>query len=171
VIRKAKNSDAQAIADIYNYYIQTSVSTFEEEVVCVDEISTRIELVENYGYPWLVAEENGNLIGFAYATRWNKRSAYKNTVEISVYISNAVSSSGWGTKLYETLFSELRNHSIHIVVAGITLPNPVSIALHEKFGMKKVAHFKEVGYKFGQWLDVGYWQLHLSSDDPHENDV
>ena len=162
MIRKAEKSDAQAIADIYNYYIENTVTTFEEEIVSVDEISSRISLVQAYAYPWLVAVENGHIIGFAYVTRWNKRSAYRKTVEISAYVSRDSVSRGWGTKLYEALLAELQNHSIHIVVAGITLPNPASVALQEKFGMRKVAHFEEVGFKFDKWLDVGYWQLQLT---------
>ena len=165
MVRKAEKTDAQAIADIYNYYIENTVTTFEEEIISVDDMVSRISLVQNYDYPWLVAEEDGRIIGFTYVTRWHKRSAYKSTVEISAYVSKESVSKGWGTKLYETLFSELQNHSIHIVVAGITLPNPASVALHEKFGMKKVAHFEEVGNKFEMWLDVGYWQLQLAPEN------
>jgi phosphinothricin acetyltransferase len=108
-----------------------------------------------------VAEDAGAVIGYAYAAKWNARSAYRHTVETSIYLSHLSVSRGWGTRLYQTLFDMLRNQSIHVVIGGITLPNPASIALHEKFGIKKVAHFMEVGYKFGQWLDVGYWQSEL----------
>ncbi|PID45615.1 MAG: hypothetical protein CSB47_08185 [Proteobacteria bacterium] len=83
------------------------------------------------------------------------------TVEVSIYLSHQITSRGLGTQLYNALFSSLREKSVHIVIGGITLPNAASIALHEKFGMEKVAHFKEVGYKFGKWLDVGYWQVKL----------
>jgi phosphinothricin acetyltransferase len=163
MIRPVTESDAQAIADIYNHYIKNTVITFEEQTISQNDIGERIEKVIGSGLPWLVAEDNGAVIGYAYASKWNARSAYRHTVEISVYLSTASVSKGWGTQLYKAIFEILWQKSIHAVVGGITLPNPASIALHEKFGMKKVAHFKEVGYKFGQWLDVGYWQTELKT--------
>jgi phosphinothricin acetyltransferase len=163
MIRAATKSDAQTIADIYNYYIKNTVVTFEEQIISKNEIIGRLEKVINSGLPWLVAEDDGTVIGYAYATKWNERSAYRHTVETSIYLSSPSVLKGWGTQLYKTLFYTLRHASIHIVIGGITIPNPASIALHEKFGMKKVAHFKEVGYKFGQWLDVGYWQTELNA--------
>jgi len=163
MIRQAMEKDAEEIAKIYNYYIEKTVITFEEKVLSVGEFIKRIEKVKLLGLPWFVAEDEGKVIGYAYATKWNERSAYRHTIEIVVYLSNASLSMGWGTKLYEALFSELRNMSVHIIIGGVTLPNPASVALHEKFGMKKVAHFKEVGFKFDEWLDVGYWQLQLNA--------
>jgi L-amino acid N-acyltransferase YncA len=163
MIRAAIESDAQAIADIYNYYIKNTVVTFEELPVSQNDILERIEKVTGSNLPWLVAEDNSVVIGYAYAGKWNMRSAYRHTVESTVYLSNSSLAKGWGTRLYQALFDTLRQKSIHVVIGGITLPNPASIALHEKFGMKQVAHFKEVGYKFGQWLDVGYWQMELKA--------
>ena len=162
MIREAKESDAAALAEIYNFYIQNTVITFEEDDLDADEFIKRIRKVQSAGYSWLVAEEDGQVIGYAYSSKWNERSAYKNTAEVSIYLSEKAKSQGWGTKLYTELFSSLRKKSIHVVIGGITLPNPASVALHEKFGMEKVAHFKQVGYKFGQWLDVGYWQVQLN---------
>jgi L-amino acid N-acyltransferase YncA len=161
MIRAATESDAQAIADIYNYYIKNTVVTFEEQPVSQNDIVERIQKVRSSSLPWLVAEDGGVVIGYAYAGKWNARSAYRHTVESTVYLSHLSVSKGWGTRLYQVLFDTLRQKSIHVVIGGITLPNPASIALHEKFGMKQVAHFKEVGHKFGQWLDVGYWQTEL----------
>jgi L-amino acid N-acyltransferase YncA len=161
MIRAATESDAQAIADIYNYYIANTVITFEELAISKGDILERIEKVTGSSLPWLVAEDGGVVIGYAYARKWNVRSAYRHTVETTVYLSNSSVSKGWRTKLYTALFDNLRHNSIPVVIGGITLPNPASIALHVKFGMKQVAHFKEVGYKFGQWLDVGYWQTEL----------
>lgn len=161
MIRAATKSDAQAIVDIYNHYINNTVVTFEEQSISANDIFERIEKVAGAGLPWIVAEDAGTIIGYAYAGKWNVRSAYKFTVESTVYLSHTAVAKGWGTQLYSVLFDTLRKASIHTVIAGITLPNPGSVALHEKFGMKKVAHFKEVGYKFGKWLDVGYWQVEL----------
>jgi phosphinothricin acetyltransferase len=163
MIRAVTESDAQTIAAIYNYYIKNTVITFEEQTLSKNDIIERIEKVNGSSLPWLVAEDYGAVIGYAYATKWNTRSAYRHTVETSVYLSSSSLSKGWGTQLYKALFDSLRHNSIHVVIGGITLPNPASIALHEKFGMKKAAHFKEVGYKFGQWLDVGYWQTELNA--------
>ncbi|MFC6521833.1 GNAT family N-acetyltransferase [Undibacterium arcticum] len=84
------------------------------------------------------------------------------SVEVSVYLDAAVARRGFGTRLYQALFSTLRERGVHVAMGGIAQPNPASVALHEKFGMQKVAHFKEVGFKFDQWLDVGYWQIVLS---------
>lgn len=163
MIREATDKDAEAITEIYNYYVQNTVITFEEVDLHPSDFVARISKVQESGYSWLVAEENGTVIGYAYSSKWNDRAAYKNTAEVSVYLSHQITSKGWGTKLYRTLFSSLREKSIHIVIGGITLPNVASVAIHEKFGMAKVAHFKEVGYKFGKWLDVGYWQVQLNA--------
>jgi phosphinothricin acetyltransferase len=111
--------------------------------------------------PWLVAEDDKEIVGYAYATRWHDRSAYRYTVEVSAYLANTACSKGWGTQLYTALFEVLRRLDIHVVIAGIALPNQASVALHEKFGMEKVANFSEVGFKFGRWIDVGHWQVRL----------
>jgi len=163
MIREAMEEDAKAIAEIYNYYIQNTIITFEETEIDVANIAERIRAVKESRFSWLVALESENVIGYAYSCKWNDRTAYRNTAEVSVYLSHTNKFKGWGTKLYEALFSSLCKKSIHIVIGGITLPNPASVTIHEKFGMEKVAHFKEVGYKFGEWLDGGYWQMRLHS--------
>ncbi len=163
MIREATKNDAEVITEIYNYYIENSVISFEEIVIHPIDFIKRIKKVQESGLPWLVAEQNSKVIGYAYAAKWHERAAYKNTVEVSIYLSHQLKSKGWGTKLYNDLFSILQTKSIHIVIGGITLPNTASVALHEKFGMEKVAHFKEVGYKFGRWLDVGFWQVKLDN--------
>ena len=165
MIRLATEADAAEIADIYNYYIRNSTATFEENEVTPEDIVSRVQEVIGSGFPWLVAQgsEKGSekVIGYAYANRWNPRAAYRHTAEVTIYLLPEDTSTGSGTKLYEALFSRLREKSIHVAIGGITLPNPASVAIHEKFGMKKVAHFEDVGYKFGEWLDVGYWQVTL----------
>lgn len=163
MIRLVKTCDAKSIADIYNYYISNTVVTFEEDTISPDDVNSRIRETFAEELPWLVAEKDGEIIGYAYASKWQGRCAYRFSVEVTVYLSPSAQSEGWGTRLYEELFSKLREQSIHVVIGGIALPNPASVGLHEKFGMEKVAHFKEVGYKFGQWVDVGYWQVKLSA--------
>ncbi|HBX65428.1 MAG: phosphinothricin acetyltransferase [Balneola sp.] len=161
MIRPVQDTDLSSIIDIYNYYIRETTVSFEEQEISEKELDHRIHKVKSEGLPWLVAEKGRKLIGYAYATKWKERSAYRYSVEISVYIDQSSQGQGWGTKLYQALFTELQKLDIHLVIGGITLPNNASIALHEKFGMEKVAHFKEVGFKFGEWRDVGYWQMKL----------
>jgi phosphinothricin acetyltransferase len=163
MIRAAKTEDADALASIYNHYINNTVISFEETALSGEEMALRVNKVIGYGLPWLVAETDAEVVAYAYATRWHERRAYKHSVEVSAYVSSTMCSKGWGTRLYEPLFEELNRLSIHAVMAGIALPNAGSVALHEKFGMKKVAHFTEVGFKFGQWIDVGYWQVNLNA--------
>ncbi len=158
MIRDATLNDAAKIVDIYNHYISDSVVTFEQEIISADIMQERISKVLDSKLPWLVAEQDSNIIGYCYATPWKERSAYRFSVEATVYLHPKVKGLGWGSQLYQSLFEQLKHKQIHAVMGGITLPNEASIRLHEKFGMNKVAHFKQVGYKFEQWLDVGYWQ-------------
>lgn len=164
MIRAACSNDAVAIAEIYNHYVEKTVVTFEAQPVVVDDMASRIADCQSNNLPWLVAEEAGEVIGYCYAAKWKGRAAYRHSVEASVYIETSVVSRGWGTRLYEQLLKELELLGVHAVICGITLPNEASVALHEKLGMEKVAHFKEVGRKFGAWIDVGYWQCLLNSE-------
>ncbi len=163
MIRDANETDFAAIADIYNHYIRNTVVTFEEVEIDQREIAGRVKKVATAGLWWLVAEENENIVGYAYASKWQERSAYRNTVEVSVYLHFEHVGKGHGSRLYEELFRRLRAKGMHIAIGGIALPNAASAALHEKFGMEQVAHFREVGFKFDQWIDVGYWQVTLDT--------
>ena len=164
MIRPAKPADGEALAEIYNHYIRHTAITFEEEVLHAEAMSARLQRVGELGLPWLVAEDSDAIVGYAYANRWRERSAYRFSVESTVYLAPGASGNGYGSRLYSALFEELRKLGVHAVIGGITLPNPASVALHEKMGMQKVAEFPEVGYKQGQWLDVGYWQINLNGD-------
>lgn len=157
-IRVSERKDAGALAAIYNHYVKESTITFEEEPVTAAEMARRVEEVQSASFPWLIAESEGRVAGYAYATHWKLRSAYRFSVEITVYIAPAALGQGIGSMLYEQLFNHLQVLGVHVVIGGIALPNPASIALHEKFGLRKVAHFQEGGFKFGRWIDVGYWQ-------------
>ncbi len=163
MIRKVKLSDAESIAEIYNHYIHNTIVTFEEEAISSDEMQGRISESNSFDLPWFVAQENESILGYAYASKWKGRCAYRFSVEVTVYLSPQAVSKGLGTELYQQLFASLKEKSIHVAMGGISLPNQASIALHEKFGMEKVAHFKQVGYKFGEWIDVGYWQVILTA--------
>lgn len=158
MIRAALPTDAAQIASIYNPFIRNSIVTFEESEVTADDMAQRIKHIQSAGLPYLVSEEGTHIEGYAYASIWKSRAAYKHTVEVSVYIDPASQGKGLGQRLYTALFETLLPQNYHAVIGVITLPNEASIRLHEHFGMKKVAHFTEVGRKFGRWIDVGYWQ-------------
>lgn len=160
MIRSVEIRDAENICTIYNEYIQNTVISLEEDILSVDDVSSRIREVTRK-YPWLVYEEENSVIGYTYATQWRVRSGYRHSVETAIYVDSNHLSKGVGTVLLKALLSKLRDQSIHSVMAGIALPNPASISLYEKSGFEKVAHFREVGYKFNQWVDVAYWELIL----------
>lgn len=155
-IRDASPADARAIAAIYNHYIEQTVVTFEEELVTAEEMASRIASVTER-YPWLVAELDGTVVGYAYATLWQTRASYRHTVESSVYLDADSTGRGIGAELYQALLDRLPALGVHAVVGGATLPNEASAALHEKLGFEAVGTFREVGRKFDRWLDVGYW--------------
>lgn len=158
MIRFADTSDAQAKSSIYNHYVINTAISFDEEPVSRERMVGRILEVRASSLPWLIAEESGKVLGYAYASKWRTRSAYRFSVEMSVHLQSGVLGKGLGSQLYEVLFNELEERGVHVVIAGIALPNEASISLHEKFGLKKVAHFEQVGFKFGKWIDVGFWQ-------------
>lgn len=160
MIRSATEADSDAICKIYNHYVEKTVISFEETPVSPPEMQERIRRV-TAGGPWIIWEEGDTILGYAYAGIWQTRIAYRHSVESTVYLAPNSTGRGIGTKLYHHLLEELRRSDVHVVIGGVSLPNPTSVALHEKMGFKKVAHYREVGRKFDQWIDVGYWQLIL----------
>lgn len=161
IIRPADFDDAVEIAYIYNYYIATSHATFEVDPVDAGEMEQRLESAQDKGYPFLVAQQNDEVIGYAYGHEYRARPAYRQAIEVSVYVRPRHDGKSIGSTLYEKLLADIKAAHFHAVIAGISLPNDASIALHEKFGFRKVAHFREVGRKFDRWIDVGYWELIL----------
>ena len=158
-IRMATVEDAAAIAAIYNPYVADSCVTFETEPVQAAGMAARITEVLDAGLPWLLAEDAAGAAGFAYASKWKGRCAYRFSVESTVYLHWDHTGRGIGRALYGRLLEEIRARRMHAVIGGIALPNAASIALHERLGFRKVAHFEQVGYKQDRWVDVGYWQL------------
>ncbi len=157
MIRSALPTDADAICQIYNHYIKTSIATFETDPVVPSQMAERV--VETLSqYPWLVYEHAGTVLGYAYASGWKGRCAYRFTAESTVYLSPEAVGRGVGRALYEALLEALQGLKVHSVIGGISLPNPASVGLHEALGFEKVAHFKEVGWKFDRWIDTGYWE-------------
>jgi L-amino acid N-acyltransferase YncA len=157
-IRDATAADAAAVAAIYDHYVLGTAVTFEETAVPAPVMAARIAAVRDGGLPWLVAVDDGEVAGFAYASPWNPRGAYRHTVECTAYVAPDAAGGGVGSRLYEDLFARLRGLEVHAVIAVIALPNPASVALHERFGLAQAGLFREVGRKFGRWVDVGYWQ-------------
>ncbi len=157
-IRSVNLDDAAQIAEIYNYYIQNTHHTFETEPLDVEEMRRRIsEVIEDY--PYFVTEENGQILGYIYAAQFKLRQAYAHSVEVSIYVRNEERQTGIGKSLYMKFLDELAETNIHAIVAGIALPNDASVKFHERLGFEKVARFREIGYKLGRWIDVGYWEL------------
>jgi phosphinothricin acetyltransferase len=112
-------------------------------------------------YPWLVFEKNNKVIGYAYASKWKARSAYRFSAESTIYLHHNYIGIGVGTMLYQALIEDVKKRDVHRLIAGIALPNEPSIALHERQGFTKCAQFNEVGFKQNRWIDVGYWEKHL----------
>ena len=161
MLRPATIADAAVIAGIYNHYVLNTIVTFEEEAVPAEEMARRIGDTFAAGLPWLVWAEEGKVLGYAYASKWKSRCSYRFSVEATVYLDKAATGCGIGTKLYTALIAGLKKDKFHGIIGGVALPNEASVALHEKLGFQKVARFKEVGWKFEKWIDVGYWELIL----------
>ena len=169
MIRLANKQDAAQILDIYRPYIENTSISFETIVPSIEEMETRIErvLVNN---PWLVFEESNIILGYAYASLHHERAAYKWAVDVSVYVRQDCRGKGIGKTLYTELLSVLKLQGYCNVYAGICLPNESSVGIHECFGFKKVAHYNKVGYKLGQWHDVGWWELFLEQHNPEPSE-
>jgi len=160
MIRAATTADAAAICAIYNHYVLSTTITFEEVAVPPAEMESRIgETLPSL--PWLVWEQDGGMRGYAYASKWKGRCAYRHSAEVTVYLDPESTGRRIGTQLYTALLADLRERKFHTAIGGIAQPNAASVALHERLGFRKVAHFEQVGWKFGRWIDVGYWQLLL----------
>ncbi|NQK66675.1 N-acetyltransferase [Streptococcus suis] len=163
VIRNAQVEDAANLVAIYAPYVEKTAITFETQVPAVEDFANRIEKTLKK-FPYLVAVEEGQIVGYAYASTYYARAAYDWTVEMSVYVQKEARGKGIGTLLYTALEEELTARGFKNFLACIALPNPASIALHEKRGYQQVAHFKKVGYKFGTWHDIVWLQKSLVGD-------
>jgi len=160
MIRPATRNDSDQIAAIYNHYIENTAATFEDVPLTGAEVESRLLVGEKIG-TWLVSEHNGNVVGYAYSAPWGEREGYRASVETTIYLDHKHVGKGLGFDLYSMLLEQLRAQQLHAAVGIIGLPNPASVALHEKLGFEKVGELKEIGNKFNKWVDVGYWQLLL----------
>lgn len=157
VIRVATVDDAQRIAEIYAPAVVERVTSFELVAPSAEEMGSRITRVLSH-YPWLVCELDGNVIGYAYASTHNERAAYRWSVDVAVYVGGEVHRRGVGTALYASLFEVLALQKIRNVYAGITLPNAASEGMHSCAGFRLVGTYHHVGYKFGAWHNVAWFE-------------
>ena len=161
MIRQVAASDIEQITEIYNGYIANSLITFEEELIDSSDMGRRIQRMADKKFPFIVWEEAGEVIGYAYAGTFRERNAYRFTVESSIYLHPDHFGKGIGKKLYSSLILRCKESGYHSMIGVITLPNDTSVRLHETLGFKKVGHLTESGFKFGEWADVGFWELLL----------
>ncbi len=158
MIRNVDIGDAKSLADIYNHYVINTIITFDRKPKTVQEFEEKINEITSK-FPFFIFEENNEILGYTYGSVWRKKPSYQNTVETTIYLKNGVQGNGIGSQLYNHLIDTLKSKNYHTLIGVMTLPNDASVKLHEKLGFKKVAHFHEVGRKFDQWHDVGFWQL------------
>jgi L-amino acid N-acyltransferase YncA len=171
-LRPATDADAAAIAAIYAPYVVTSIISFETEPPTAREMKARMAKAEDK-YPWIVAtdDESGVVLGYAYATSFRTRPAYRFSVETSVYVAGDLQRNGVGRQLYTALIATLREQNFTQAIGAIALPNDASITLHESIGFRRAGVYREVGYKNGQWVDVGIWQCELSEPSNPPEDL
>jgi phosphinothricin acetyltransferase len=153
--------DAAACAAIYAPSVEGSATSFEERAPDAAEFAARIERIAAT-HPFLVAEEGREVVGYAYACPFQERPAYRWSASVSVYVATERHGEGVGRALYEELFERLRQQGFRMASAGITLPNPASVALHESLGFVASGRSREIGWKHGAWRDIGWWQLELT---------
>jgi len=162
-IRMATRGDAAAIAAIYAPFCEARATSFELVAPTEEEMAGRIAAITKQ-WPWLVLEQDGRVAGYAYASRYRDRAAYQWAVDSAVYVGDGYRGRGIGRALYETLFELLRVQGYFKACAGITLPNPASVRLHEAVGFTKVGVYRGIGYKLGAWHDVAWYELALQPE-------
>ena len=162
LVRAARAEDFAALAAITNHYIATSSIHFGYEPIGADELRAQWQVSDRY--PWLVAERDGQVIGYAKSGVWRARTAYQWTTEVGLYVADAERGRGVGGALYGALLDEVQRRGFRSVIAGITLPNEPSVRLHEAFGFTAVGVFEDAGWKLGAWHAVGFWQKRLATD-------
>ena len=160
MIRIARAEDAAEVAAIYAPFVTDSATSFEYSPPDAAEMAARIASALAYA-PYLVSEARDGILGFAYASKHRDRAAYQWSVDVSVYIHERARRQGVGRALYTSLFALLRLQGFYTAHAGISLPNPASVGLHEALGFQPVGVYRSVGFKRGAWHDVGWWQLAL----------
>lgn len=163
-VRESAPRDFAALAEIYNYYVRNSVATFALDPVAPQDFSAQ----SSPDQPWMVLARGEKLLGYAHAKAFKERGGYRHTLECGIYLHPDELRRGYGRSLYAALMAHARVQAAHCLIAGISLPNPASVRLHESLGFSKAGHLAQVGRKFGRWIDVGYW--HKIQDNAPEQD-
>lgn len=161
IIRNIKKEDIRRCVEIYNYYIINSTATFEEQPLTEAQFAERVERI-SVDYPYLVAEEDGKVVGYAYLDKYNERSAYRFTADLSIYLDNSCVSHGVGSRLLAEIEKAAKERGIVNILALITEENAVSVAFHGKHGFEPVGKLEKVGFKMNKWLDVLFYQKKLN---------
>jgi L-amino acid N-acyltransferase YncA len=162
LIRLAQADDAAEIAAVYRPFVEDSRISFEEEAPDADEMGRRMTGDRPGYYPWYVAEEDGRLLGYAASSAFRTRPAYRWTVETGIYLAQSAKGRGVGRALVSTLIEMLERQGYAAAIGAIALPNDASVALHEKLGFFHTGTYRQVGFKKGEWIDVGLWQKELA---------
>ena len=160
-IRPVSVTDADAILSIYRPYVENTAISFEEKSPDVREMCKRITTLTQ-SHPWLVYETGHELLGYAYATSFRARAAYRHTSEVTIYLADNAKGTGVASQLYQTLLDDLASRGFYTAIAVVTEPNPASEKFHQNLGFRKIGVFESVGYKLGRWHDTGWWQKQLS---------
>ena len=163
-IRPADRGDAEAVAAIYAPIVLETAISFEAEPPSATTMAERIEAALPV-YPWLVAVSGDQVLGYVYAGEHSGRAAYRWSVNVTAYVAASARGEGVGRRLYGVLMSMLKAQGFHAAFAGITLPNPASVGLHEAAGFEPIGIYRQVGFKLGAWRDVGWWRLALTNDE------
>lgn len=156
------DGDAAACAEIYGPFVRDTVISLEEVAPDERELAERIRRI-SLTHPWLVAEVGGAVVGFAYASEHRERACYRWAADVAVYLDPAYHGQGIGRTLYGALLPLLERQGLQVACAGITLPNDASVALHERCGFEQIGVYRRIGWKFGEWHDVGWWQRELAA--------
>jgi L-amino acid N-acyltransferase YncA len=169
IIRFAEPRDVSAIQTIYAPYCESTTISFEVVAPTAEQIAERVAKVSAQ-YPWLVCELGGEVAGYVYASQHRERAAYRWCADVAIYLAKRFHRRGIGRALYTSLFAMLNSQGYFKAYAGVTLPNPGSVGIHEAMGFVPVAVYQAEGFKFGKWHDVGWWQLELRpiADEPPE---
>lgn len=164
-IRNVSLDDAEAIVRIYNKYVLETAVSFEDDALSTEEMRQRIATI-SASHPYFVGEEDGRLMGYCYVHPWKERTAYRHTMEVTIYLADEAIGHGLGTQLMERLLSSCRQRGYHALVACITADNETSLAFHKRFGFRQASFFPEVGWKLGRWHDVIDLELVLRPEQP-----
>ena len=169
-IRTATAADAADIIRVYTPYVEHTAITFDTEIPTVAEYAEKINTITTQ-YPFLVAEDSGEIIGYAYASGYYGRAAYAWTVEISIYVKEQGGYKGVGSKLYQHLESQLQQQGIQTILSCLAYPNEPSERFHKKYGFKTIGHMEKVGYKHGKWHDTIWMQKHIGYHEENPQPV